>query len=594
MVPERDPDSTDGDGNHARNTPVTSYEETLGTLVHEFAHILGLPDLYDPPLDEFTPPESYGLGHYDLMSYGLYGMKTHDDLITPSKSSWNYPGLLSAWSRTYLEWVQPIAVHADTVFQIHRAQDPLPLAFPQIVKVWSSASFSALTPWAPREYFLLEHRQNGGSGTYDGGFNYDNEGAVLIYHIDENIIFPGESLTPINYPNDDPTLKGVDLEEADGLDDLDNKANFGDFLLYPGSEQGDFYRQLQDDFYRDSDSLDNSGQPTGVHIINGFGPLSDHDLADYLMTVDMKNFYFQVPNGIGYTGTDRAGPFVITGGTFDDGDDDSWIMAGQGISLKLRIRHAGMPNTARGVRAVIDSPDLSSVTASSVFYGDLPAMASSWGESTFIFSMAEPAGAFSWMPVTVTIADTNNNLSSDLIYLPVAAPPNLPPIVLVLTGPEPVGKGNSAAFTWIGDDPDGNVDGYYIGLDSIGDPSVWSTFTSITYTDLPYGDHTFSITAVDDDGASSDVQIWPFSLKKSSGGGGPCFVATALWGSEHRKTERLRDVRDRFLLKNMPGKAFVKLYYRHSPVPAEWVKRHPAISNALSALLSTLFWPFFM
>ena len=106
------------------------------------------------------------------------------------------------------------------------------------------------------KYFLLEHRQNEGAGTYDGGFNYDNEGAVLIYHVDEKVIFPGESLTPVNYPNDDPTLKGVDLEEADGLDDLDNKANFGDFLGYPGSEQGDFFRQSQDDFYKDSDLAD--------------------------------------------------------------------------------------------------------------------------------------------------------------------------------------------------------------------------------------------------------------------------------------------------------------------------------------------------
>ncbi|MDT8396903.1 MAG: hypothetical protein RRA32_10770 [bacterium] len=224
MVPERDPDASDGDGSHGRGT-VGTYQETLGTLVHEFAHILGLPDLYDPD------QASYGLGHYDLMSFGLYGMKTHDDLFTAANSSWKYPGLPSAWSRTYLGWAEPIALHADTAFQIWRAQDPEPVDYPQVVKIWSSSSWNTMTPWNPSEYFLIEHRQNGGTGTYDGGFNYDNEGAVLLFHVDENVIFPGGDLA--NYPNDDPSHKGVDLEEADSNTDLDDQANFGDFPDFP-------------------------------------------------------------------------------------------------------------------------------------------------------------------------------------------------------------------------------------------------------------------------------------------------------------------------------------------------------------------------
>jgi hypothetical protein len=138
------------------------------------------------------------------------------------------------------------------------------------------------------------------------------------------------------------------------------------------------------------------------------------------------------------------------------------------------------------------------------------------------------------------------------------------------------------------------VDGYYIGMDSVGDPSVWTTATSIVYTDLDYGDHTFSLMAVDDDGALSDLQIWPFTLKKSSGGGGPCFVATAMWGTDHWKTDRLRGVRDRYLLENRPGKAFVDAYYRHSPAPARWVATKKWLKKALSVVMSTVFWPLFL
>lgn len=54
-----------------------------------------------------------------------------------------------------------------------------------------------------------------------------------------------------------------------------------------------------------------------------------------------------------------------------------------------------------------------------------------------------------------------------------------------------------------------------------------------------------------------------------SGGGGGCFIATAAFGSPLEKHVRiLRDFRDRRLLTNGPGRAFVKFYYEVSPVIA--------------------------
>jgi M6 family metalloprotease-like protein len=412
MAPERDPDSTDGDGSHSRGTAGT-YQQTLGTLVHEFGHILGLPDLYDPDL------ASNGLGHYDLMSYGLYGMKTHVDLFTASQSSWDYPGLPSAWSRTYLGWVEPVAIHADTAFQLWRAQDPEPVDYPQVVKVWSSSSWGALTPWSPAEYFILEHRQNGGANTYDGGFNFDNEGAVLIYHVDETVLMPGGILAA--YPNDNPNLKGVDLEEADSNADLDNTNNFGDFLNYPvGGIQGDFYRSGgNDDFWRFSNpgSNDNANQVTGVDLVNGVGPLSDADLADYLMTVD---FVTNASSTTGYTGTDRAGPFVLASGTFDDGNSDPWVKGGRNVLLSLGVRHNGLPNMARSLEGmVIEDADHFSVLTSPVPYGDLPSLVETTGSGSYLLRMNNPAGAFSWVPVNVQFTDANDNLSVADFDLPV-------------------------------------------------------------------------------------------------------------------------------------------------------------------------------
>ncbi|NLN38692.1 MAG: S8 family serine peptidase, partial [Smithella sp.] len=65
-----------------------------------------------------------------------------------------------------------------------------------------------------------------------------------------------------------------------------------------------------------------------------------------------------------------------------------------------------------------------------------------------------------------------------------------------------------------------------------------------------------------------------FEVKKAipvggGGGGGGCFIATAAFGSPMEKhVGILQDFRDRCLLTNAPGKAFVKFYYEVSPAIA--------------------------
>ncbi len=62
------------------------------------------------------------------------------------------------------------------------------------------------------------------------------------------------------------------------------------------------------------------------------------------------------------------------------------------------------------------------------------------------------------------------------------------------------------------------------------------------------------------------------------GGGGGCFIATAAFGSlmePHVKI--LRDFRDRYLITNRIGDAFVQTYYRHSPPIADFIAEHDAL-----------------
>lgn len=73
----------------------------------------------------------------------------------------------------------------------------------------------------------------------------------------------------------------------------------------------------------------------------------------------------------------------------------------------------------------------------------------------------------------------------------------------------------------------------------------------------------------------------------AGGSGGGCFIATAAFGSyQERHVRILRQFRDTFLLTNIPGKALVEWYYRHSPKYAAMITGSPGLrAMARTALL---------
>ena len=160
---------------------LSTEDSHMGTFAHEHGHAMGLPDLYDYDYD------TYGVGRWCLMGYGGYG------------GGGDVPIHLSAWCKYQLGWVDVVNVTDDLI----RAELIGTPAMDSVYRLWSNGAGGS-------EYFLIENRRQLGYDAYAPG-----EG-VLIWHIDHNG----------SQRNQNHRL--VDLEEADGLDDIDTLENQGD------------------------------------------------------------------------------------------------------------------------------------------------------------------------------------------------------------------------------------------------------------------------------------------------------------------------------------------------------------------------------
>lgn len=73
---------------------------------------------------------------------------------------------------------------------------------------------------------------------------------------------------------------------------------------------------------------------------------------------------------------------------------------------------------------------------------------------------------------------------------------------------------------------------------------------------------------------------------------GPCFIATAVYGSQDPRTNELRRFRDLVLQPSPWGRGLIKTYYTISPPIAAWIGRHPAavvvVRKSLDLFRSTI------
>ncbi|MFH1023989.1 MAG: M6 family metalloprotease domain-containing protein [Planctomycetota bacterium] len=163
---------------------------TIGVFCHEFGHNLGLPDLYD------TDYSSSGVGVFCLMGGGMW--------LGGASNDGSRPAHLSAWPKTFLQWLTPTNITTNGLYDVSQVETSA-----SACRLWTNGQTGS-------EYFLVENRQK-------TGFDADLPGSgLLVWHIDET-----------QDTNDNETRKLVDLEEADGLGELDSG-------IHPG-DAGDFF-----------------------------------------------------------------------------------------------------------------------------------------------------------------------------------------------------------------------------------------------------------------------------------------------------------------------------------------------------------------
>lgn len=119
----------------------------VGTICHEFSHILGLADIYDT-----SQQGGHGMSHYDIMDIGTY----NNNQITPSG--------YTAMDKYTLGWIDPIV--------LDEAKSDITL---EPFETSHQAAF-IVNPNNPNEYYTLENRQQIG---WDQGI--PGHGLVISY-----------------------------------------------------------------------------------------------------------------------------------------------------------------------------------------------------------------------------------------------------------------------------------------------------------------------------------------------------------------------------------------------------------------------------
>ena len=124
----------------------------VGVVIHEIAHALGLPDLYDYNY------EFFGMDFWSVMDYGLYTRNC------------KVPVGFTAYEREFLEWQQTETITGPCTLHLY--------CFDQ-----GGKGYKLVNDSNPNEYYILDNRQAMG---WDWGVCSNRGHGMLVMHVDYN------------------------------------------------------------------------------------------------------------------------------------------------------------------------------------------------------------------------------------------------------------------------------------------------------------------------------------------------------------------------------------------------------------------------
>ena len=162
----------------------------IGTFCHEFAHTLGLPDLYDT---DYEKNDGWAAGLWVWTSLMDGGNQNNN---------FNTPPYFNAIEREILKLSEPMTLGRNGSYTIQ--------------PIHKSGQYYKIPSEKDTEYYLLEYRGHEGWDKYIGG------SGMLVYHIDKS----DPKVWLQNTVNTKPTHQYADLIEADGRNDVLNADNY--------------------------------------------------------------------------------------------------------------------------------------------------------------------------------------------------------------------------------------------------------------------------------------------------------------------------------------------------------------------------------
>lgn len=179
----------------------------IGTICHEFSHVLGLPDLY-ATVEDATHKT---MGEWDILDYGPY----NNDGKTPPA--------YSAYERFFMGWLTPQVLNAAGHFSLAEIQSSNAA---YLVSSTGAHNMSGTSP-NPTTFYLMENRQQTGWDTYLPGHG------MLVTKITYS-----SSKWSENTVNNTSSSMGVDIIEADGSAPAYSTSNYNNGYF---GKQGDAF-----------------------------------------------------------------------------------------------------------------------------------------------------------------------------------------------------------------------------------------------------------------------------------------------------------------------------------------------------------------